>query len=289
MFSFKDFKNWIGSVKNMCKIIKVMQMVVVVKLCCVQEVVEVVCFYVDCMVVVMVGLIVLVVGLDGVLCLLVGIGDDRCYLLVVMILECGFVGGFNLFIVKLVCMCLVEFCVVGKDVIILIVGKKGCEQLKCDFGDVFVYYVDLSEVKCIGYDNVCVIVDEILDCFDVGNFDVVMLFYVWFEFVISQVLIVWQIIFVVVEEGVEVLLFYDYELDEIVILNDLLLCLVVMQVFVVFLENFVFEQGVWMSVMDNVICNVGDMINKLIIEYNWMCQVVIIKEFIEIILGVEVF
>lgn len=44
-----------------------------------------------------------------------------------------------------------------------------------------------------------------------------------------------------------------------------------------------------MFVMDNVICNVGDMIDKLIIEFNCLCQVVIINEFIEIILGVEVF
>lgn len=76
MFSLKDFKNWIDSVKNMWKIIKVMQMVVVVKFCCVQEVVEVLCFYIEWFNVVLGGFVVFVGGFDFVLKLFLGIGFD---------------------------------------------------------------------------------------------------------------------------------------------------------------------------------------------------------------------
>jgi F-type H+-transporting ATPase subunit gamma len=39
----------------------------------------------------------------------------------------------------------------GKTVKILTVGKKGREQLKRDYADLFVGHVDLSEVKRVGY------------------------------------------------------------------------------------------------------------------------------------------
>jgi F0F1-type ATP synthase gamma subunit len=41
----------------------------------------------------------------------------------------------------------------GKTVKILTVGKKGREQLKRDYADLFVGHVDLSDVKRLGYAN----------------------------------------------------------------------------------------------------------------------------------------
>lgn len=161
--------------------------------------------------------------------------------------------------------------------------------MKCEWVDYIVVYVDLFEVKCVGYVNVYEIGQDVFKCFDVGEFDVVMIIYNCFQLVVSQILIVQQIIFVVFEESEGVNVDYDYELSEEVILVDMLFVSILIQIFVVLLENVVFEQGVCMSVMDNVICNVGEMIDKLIIEFNCLCQVVIISELIEIILGVEVF
>lgn len=118
----------------MQKIIKVMQMVVVVKLCCVQEVVEVVCFYVECMESVLVNFVVVFEGCDDVLKLMFGMGSDQVYFLVVVIVECGFCGGFNINIVKLVCEKVKSLFVQGKMVKIFCVGKKGFDVIKCDFG-----------------------------------------------------------------------------------------------------------------------------------------------------------
>ncbi len=41
----------------------------------------------------------------------------------------------------------------GKTVKILTVGKKGREQLKREYADLFVGHVDLGDVKRIGYAN----------------------------------------------------------------------------------------------------------------------------------------
>lgn len=245
MLGFKELKNWIGSVKFIQKIIKVKQMVVVVKLCCVQEVVEVFKLYVSCMVNVVVNLIVLMgEGLGG-LKFLVGFGDDKVYLLVVMIVECGLCGGFNVNIVKVVCLKIEEFKVVGKEVKIIIVGKKGCEVLKVGYVNLFIDYVDLFDVKdqfilfVIGFGY------DLIKCFEDGEFDVVILIFFEFKNVLMQILVLKQLILVEVLDDVEMIDFsgviYVYELLELEILEVLLLCYLNMQILFVMLENVVGE------------------------------------------------
>ena len=287
MPSLKDLKNRIGSVKNTRKITKAMQMVAAAKLRRAQEAAEAARPYADRMAAVMAGLTAAAAGSDGAPRLLAGTGEDRRHLLVVMTSERGLAGGFNSSIVKLARQRLIELRAEGKQVEILTVGKKGREQLKREYGDLFVHHVDMSEVKRIGYDNAREIADEILDRFDAGGFDVATLFYNRFESVISQVPTARQIIPAVVEEAAEpgASALYDYEPDEGAILNDLLPRSVATQVFAALLENAASEQGARMTAMDNATRNAGDMIDRLTTEYNRSRQAAITKELIEIISG----
>ncbi|ARC35975.1 F0F1 ATP synthase subunit gamma [Paracoccus yeei] len=289
MPSLKDLKNRIGSVKNTRKITKAMQMVAAAKLRRAQEAAEAARPYADRMAAVMAGLTAAAAGSDGAPRLLAGTGEDRRHLLVVMTSERGLAGGFNSSIVKLARQRLIELRAQGKQVELLTVGKKGREQLKREYGDLFVHHVDMSEVKRIGYDNAREIADEILDRFDAGGFDVATLFYNRFESVISQVPTARQIIPAVVEEAVEpgASALYDYEPDEGAILNDLLPRSVATQVFAALLENAASEQGARMTAMDNATRNAGDMIDRLTTEYNRSRQAAITKELIEIISGAE--
>ena len=288
MPSLKDLKNRIGSVKNTRKITKAMQMVAAAKLRRAQEAAEAARPYASRMAVVMAGLTASAAGSDGAPRLLAGTGDDRRHLLVVMTSERGLAGGFNSSIVKLARQRLQDLLAQGKQVSILTVGKKGREQLKREFGELFVHHVDLSEVKRIGYDNAREIADQILDRFDAGEFDVATLFYNRFESVISQVPTARQIIPAVIEEGAgEASSLYDYEPDEGAILNDLLPRSVATQVFAALLENAASEQGARMSAMDNATRNAGDMIDRLTTVYNRSRQAAITKELIEIISGAE--
>ena len=290
MPSLKDLKNRIGSVKNTRKITKAMQMVAAAKLRRAQDAAEAARPYADRMAAVMAGLTANAAGSASAPRLLAGTGADRKHLLVVMTSERGLAGGFNSTIVKLARQHADRLRGQGKEVAILTVGKKGREQLKRDYGSLFVSHVDMSEVKRVGYDNARAIAEDVLDRFEAGDFDVATIFYNRFESVISQVPTARQIIPAEMPKGEAAggaSALYDYEPGEEAILADLLPRSVATQIFAALLENAASEQGARMTAMDNATRNAGEMIDRLTTEYNRSRQAAITKELIEIISGAE--
>ena len=286
MPSLKDLKNRIGSVKNTRKITKAMQMVAAAKLRRAQDAAEAARPYAERMSAVMGSLAASVGNGDGAPRLLAGSGADKVHLLVVMTSERGLCGGFNTTIVRLARAKIAELLAAGKTVKILTVGKKGREQMRRDYGQLFVGHVDLSGVKRLGYADALNVARDIIARFEHGEADVVTLFYNRFQSVISQVPTAQQVIPAVFEGGASDAS-YDYEPGEEAILADLLPRNVATQVFTALLENAASEQGARMSAMDNATRNAGDMINKLTVVYNRSRQAAITKELIEIISGAE--
>ena len=289
MPSLKDLKNRIGSVKSTRKITKAMQMVAAAKLLRAQEAAEAARPYAERMTAVMSGLAASVGGSDSAPRLLAGTGSDKTHLLVVMTAERGLCGGFNSTIVRLARARIQELIAKGKTVKILTVGKKGREQLKRDYADLFVAHVDLSEVKRVGYENAQSIARDLLRRYDAGEFDVATIFFNRFHSVISQIPTAQQIIPASFEaDGADAAsTLYDYEPSEEGILADLLPRGVATQIFTALLENGASEQGARMTAMDNATRNAGEMIDRLTIEYNRSRQAAITKELIEIISGAE--
>jgi F-type H+-transporting ATPase subunit gamma len=286
MPSLKDLKNRIGSVKNTRKITKAMQMVAAAKLRRAQEAAEAARPYAERMTAVMSSLAAGVGGSENAPKLLAGNGRDQVHLLVVMTSERGLCGGFNSSIVKLARARIAELSAQGKTVKIHTVGKKGREQLRRDYGQMFVGHTDLSDVKRVGYAQAQGVAREVLAAFEAGEADVVTIFYNRFQSVISQVPTARQVIPASFEDAGATAL-YDYEPSEEAILDDLLPRSVATQVFTALLENGASEQGARMSAMDNATRNAGDMINRLTIQYNRSRQAAITKELIEIISGAE--
>ncbi len=289
MPSLKDLKNRIESVKSTRKITKAMQMVAAAKLRRAQEAAEQSRPYTERFNAVMAGLAASVGGSDSAPKLLSGTGSDQVQLLIVMTSERGLCGGFNSNIAKLARAHADKLKGQGKEVKILTVGKKGRDQLKRDYGDLYVGHVDLTEVKRIGYADAQGIAKDVLNRFDAGEFDVATIFYAKFVNVVSQIPTAQQIIpasFETEEEDGASALF-DYEPDEEAILADLLPRGVATQIFSALLENGASEQGARMSAMDNATRNAGEMIDKLTIEFNRSRQAVITNELIEIISGAE--
>ncbi|WP_116082998.1 F0F1 ATP synthase subunit gamma [Tropicimonas sp. IMCC34011] len=291
MPSLKDLRNRIDSVKSTRKITKAMQMVAAAKLRRAQEAAEAARPYAERMERVIAGLAKSVEGSEGAPRLLSGTGQDETRLMVVMTSERGLCGGFNSNIVKIARKAIRDAQADGKTVKILTVGKKGRDQLRRDFKDLFVGHHDLSEVKRLGYGDAQKVAKDILDRFDAGEFDVATLFYGEFENVVVQNPTAQQIIpadtsgMDAGDEGDATL--YDYEPSEEEILADLLPRAVATQVFTALLENAASEQGARMSAMDNATRNAGDMIDDLTIEFNRSRQAVITNELIEIISGAE--
>lgn len=288
MANLKDLKNRISSVKNTRKITKAMQMVAAAKLRRAQESAEQSRPYAERFMGVLSGLAASVGKSEGAPKLLRGTGEHQVHLLVVMTAERGLCGGFNSNIAKRARAHIAQLQEAGKTVKILTVGKKGRDQLKRDFGDVFIDHVDLTEVKRVGYSDAQAIARDVVVRFDAGEFDVATLFYSKFVNVVTQVPTALQVIPAAFEEEAEAdSTVYDYEPSEEAILSDLLPRGVATQIFSALLENGASEQGARMSAMDNATRNAGDMIDKLTIEFNRSRQAVITNELIEIISGAE--
>jgi len=288
MANLKDLKNRISSVKNTRKITKAMQMVAAAKLRRAQESAEQSRPYAERFMGVLSGLAASVGKSEGAPKLLRGTGEDQVHLLVVMTAERGLCGGFNSNIAKRARTHIAQLQEAGKTVKILTVGKKGRDQLKRDFGDVFIDHVDLTEVKRVGYSDAQAIARDVVVRFDAGEFDVATLFYSKFVNVVTQVPTALQVIPAAFEEEAEAdSTVHDYEPSEEAILSDLLPRGVATQIFSALLENGASEQGARMSAMDNATRNAGDMIDKLTIEFNRSRQAVITNELIEIISGAE--
>jgi F-type H+-transporting ATPase subunit gamma len=287
MPSLKDLKNRIESVKSTRKITKAMQMVAAAKLRRAQDAAEQARPYAERFDAVLAQL-AQGVGDTGPR-LLVGTGSEDVHLLVVMTSERGLAGGFNANIVKLARTRIRELQGDGKTVKIVTVGKKGRDQLRRDFRDLFVHHVDMTEVKRVGYEDAARIAKDILNRFDAGEFDVCTLFFSEFENVVTQKPTAQQIIPARFDapEGETAAKLYDYEPGEEAILADLLPRGVATQVFAALLENAAGEQGARMSAMDNATRNAGDMIDRLTVEYNRTRQAAITTELIEIIAGAE--
>ena len=288
MANLKDLKNRISSVKNTRKITKAMQMVAAAKLRRAQESAGQWRPYAERFMGVLSGLAASVGKSEGAPKLLRGTGEDQVHLLVVMTAERGLCGGFNSNIAKRARAHIAQLQEAGKTVKILTVGKKGRDQLKRDFGDVFIDHVDLTELKRVGYSDAQAIARDVVVRFDAGEFDVATLFYSKFVNVVTQVPTALQVIPAAFEEEAEAdSTVYDYEPSEEAILSDLLPRGVATQIFSALLENGASEQGARMSAMDNATRNAGDMIDKLTIEFNRSRQAVITNELIEIISGAE--
>jgi F-type H+-transporting ATPase subunit gamma len=288
MPSLKDLKNRIGSVKSTRKITKAMQMVAAAKLRRAQDAAEAARPYAERYNKVLAGLAQSVGGSDAAPKLLSGTGSDRTHLLVVMTSERGLCGGFNSTIVRLVRQRIEVLRGEGKTIKILTVGKKGREQLKRDYSDLFVGHISLAEVKRLGYADAEAVAKDVLSRFDAGEFDVATIFYNRFQSVISQVPTAQQIIPAHFEEGDSAgSTLYDYEPSEEAILSDLLPRGVATQIFTALLENGASGQSARMTAMDNATRNAGEMIDRLTIVYNRSRQAAITKELIEIISGAE--
>jgi F-type H+-transporting ATPase subunit gamma len=289
MPSLKDLKNRIESVKNTRKITKAMQMVAAAKLRRAQDSAEAARPYSERFNGVLGSLAASVGRSENAPKLLSGTGSDQTHLLVVMTAERGLCGGFNSNIAKLARQHANALISAGKTVKILTVGKKGRDNLRRDFGSIFLSHVDLTQVKRVGYSDAQSIAQDILARFDNGEFDVATIFYSKFENVVSQVPTAQQVIPASYEntESDGGGSFYDYEPDEGAILANLLPRGVATQIFSALLENGASEQGARMSAMDNATRNAGEMIDKLTIEFNRSRQAVITNELIEIISGAE--
>jgi F-type H+-transporting ATPase subunit gamma len=279
MASVKDMRTRISSVKSTQKITKAMQMVAAAKLRRAQASAESARPYARAMANVIANL---AAGPSAPL-LLAGTGKDQRHLVIVATSDRGLAGGFNGGIVRAAREKIASLLAEGKDVKLLIVGRKGRDQLKRQYGNRFVESYELG-IKPATFGLVKPVAEKVLELYRAGEFDVVTLISSRFKSVVTQIPTVRQLIPAVVEKT-EGATFYDYEPDEDTILEALLPQNISVQLLSAVLDNQAGFYASQMAAMDNATRNAGDMIKALTIQMNRTRQAQITKELIEIISG----
>jgi F-type H+-transporting ATPase subunit gamma len=288
MASLKEMRNRIGSVKATQKITKAMQMVAAAKLRKAQDAAQSARPYAERMANVIANLATGISG-PGAPRLLAGTGSDRRHLVVVATADRGLAGGFNSSIVRLARDRISTLIAEGKDVRIVVVGRKARDQLRRLYGDRFVEVFEAGGSPSLGRAEQ--VAGKIFEIFEAGETDVVSLIYSRFRSVVSQTPTVKQLIPAEVEAGAAPLdlkgASYEYEPDEETILETLLPRNITTQIFSAMLENQAGFFAAQMTAMDNATRNAGDMIASLTLQMNRARQAQITKELIEIISGAE--
>jgi F-type H+-transporting ATPase subunit gamma len=292
MPSLKDLRNRLSSVKATRKITKAMQMVAAAKLRRAQEAATAARPYAERMDQLMASLGARITDRQGMSPLLVGTGNDDVHLLVVMTGERGLAGGFNANISKLARSDAQKLIAAGKTVKFLMVGRKGADAMRRDFGKLYVDRVDLRGVRQLAFTHADGIAQRILALFEAGEFDVATLYFSEFKSVIKQVPTALQLIpaklpAVRTEKSAGAEAIHEYEPSDEEVLGYLVNLNISTQIFRGLLENVASFYGAQMSAMDSATRNAGEMIDKLTLKYNRTRQAQITKELIEIISGAE--
>ena len=292
MPSLKDLRLRIVSVKSTRKITSAMKMVAASKLRRAQSSAEAARPYAVRMERMLGALASSLAGQSGAPKLLAGTGQDDVHLVVVTTSDRGLCGGFNGSIVRSTRALVAELQAKGKTVKLLTVGRKGRDQLRRDFGHLYVETFEGIGRKGVTFPEANNIAEKITAMFEAGEFDVCTVVYNRFLSAISQVVTRQQMVPFPVPELKEdgdaaSKAIYEFEPSEEAILADLLPRNLAVQIFRSLLESNASEQGARMTAMDNATRNAGDMINSLSIRYNRSRQAQITKELIEIISGAE--
>ena len=295
MPSLKDLRVRIASVKSTQKITRAMQMVAAAKLRRAQESAERSRPYAERMNRMMASVAGNLPTLDGAPPLMVGTGKDEVHLLVVFTAERGLCGGFNTAVVRAVRRQVSELRQSGKQVKLLLVGRKGYDALRRDLSPLIADYITLREVRNIGFAEAALVSAKVTEMFEAGEFDVCSMIYNAFKSVIVQEITHQQLIPLSLPEtegsdesapdlgGAT----YEFEPEETELLTELVPRNLSVQLFRALLEGAAAEQAARMTAMDNATRNAGDMIDALTLNYNRTRQAVITKELIEIVSGAE--
>ena len=301
MASLKDLRVRISSVKSTQRITSAMKMVAAAKLRRAQEDAEATRPYAERMERMLGSLAQSAVTAGTAPPLLAGSGKDDVHLLIVMTTDRGLCGGFNGSIGRWTRKRILELRSEGKQVKLLVVGRKGRGILRREFGDIIIDTLEDTARPTPRFETAAEIAHRARDMFEAGECDVCTIIYNKFVSALTQDVTPQQLIPFALPETEDVKnvhsvdqasavdsgAVYEYEPDEQEILADLLPRNLSVQVFRTMIESFASEQGARMTAMDNATRNAGDMIDRLSTEYNRTRQAAITTELIEIISGAE--
>jgi F-type H+-transporting ATPase subunit gamma len=296
MASLKELRSRIYSVKQTQKITSAMKLVAAAKLRRAQEQAEAARPFAERMSAMIANLAAGTRDLPGAPPLLAGTGKDDVQMIVVATADRGLCGSFNSGIVRAVRRRIQELLAAGKQVKLLVVGRKGRDMLRRDHRDRMTDAIEGVGRRRLEYAEAAGLAERLSDMYAAGEFDVATIVYNRFKSAITQEVTFKQLIPVEPpaadgeeegERGDGLRAIYEFEPDEEAMLAELLPRNLAVQVYGALVENAASEQGARMTAMENATRNAGEMIGRLTLTYNRTRQAMITKELIEIVSGAE--
>ena len=253
MANLKDLRVRISSVKSTQRITSAMKMVAAAKLRRAQEDAEATRPYAERMERMLGSLAQSAVTASTAPPLLAGSGKDAVHLLIVMTTDRGLCGGFNGSISRWTRKRILDLRADGKEVKLLIVGRKGRGILRREFGDIIIDTLEDTARPSPRFETAAEIAQRARNMFKAGECDICTIVYNKFVSALTQEVTPQQLIpFALPEsdaedgesaDNQESGAVYDYEPDEQEILADLLPRNLSVQVFRTMIESFASEQG----------------------------------------------
>ncbi len=242
--------------------------------------------------------------------LLAGNGKDQNHLLVVVSADRGLCGGFNGSIIRATRKEVNARKSQGKNVKLIMVGRKATDALRREFSDHFILDLEGIQGTKVEFNNADKIRQTIQQMIESGEVDSCSILYNKFVSAITQEvtfkkLVPAEIDNAEIEGGIdnakiesgrgaektsgnkESMAVTEYEPNENQVLNDLLPRALATQIYAAILESSASELAARMTAMDNATRNAGDLLDRLTMQYNRTRQAAITTELIEIISGAE--
>ena len=289
MSGLKQLRNRVKSIKSTQKITKAMQVVSAAKLKKVKEQAENLNLYSEVL-----GNIMHDISTGGNLMNLPAKDrmffskklKEKPYLLVVMTSERGLCGGFNSNIIRKVKQDILEFQKEGKEVKLLVVGKKGRDGLRGKYAKLVEKYYPNPKGNAVCMSQL--VKNKMIELIENAEAGACYMYYNKFKNAMTQIMTRTQILPVSVtmtDTQGSAVSEYEYEGENLV--NEVINLYMGGQINYALLQNKASEEGARMTAMDNATRNAGELIEKLTLELNRSRQSIITTELTEIISGAE--
>jgi F-type H+-transporting ATPase subunit gamma len=282
MANLKAIRNRIASVKGTQKITRAMKMVAAAKLRRAQENIFALRPYAVNVMEVLADVAALTEVEDHPL--LARRSPDQV-MLVVLTSDRGLCGGFNSNINRATERYLNENHGKHRDMSLAVIGRKGLDYFKRR--DVTIRHEIRGVFEDLSWKKAADVARTIIHEFTEADLDAVYLVYNEFKSVISQKVVVEQVLPIVPARTEEGRVEFIYEPSKKALLDTLLPMYVEVEVYRALLESVASEYGARMTAMDNATKNAADMIDSLTLKYNKARQAAITNEMLEIVSGAE--
>jgi F-type H+-transporting ATPase subunit gamma len=288
MATQQDIKRRIRSVNNTKKITKAMELVAASRLRRAQARIEALRPYADRMQQLMVD-VAAATGEVGDQPLLER-RDVQRVAIVALTGDRGLAGGFNANIVRRSLEIAREERAGGREVLWLVIGRRGASSLRFRRQDISTAYTGITDRP--SYPDAQAVAERVAELYSNGEIDRVVLVYNHFISPLTQRLDELELLPVpetalTGEEAVKIEGSYIYEPDAKDILSELIPTYLEITIFRSMLESTASEHGARMTAMRNASDNAGSLIDQYTLQMNRARQAEITQEILEVVAGAD--